>query len=234
VPHPSRGFSRKKCEKGGIVILLIEIGYESGHDFSRADRMAKYVLDFSPCGFSPDRFSLMTQPPTRCLILACGNTLRSDDGVGPHLAAWAKQRYREDPTIRVISRHQWTPDLSEDLAHAECALFLDCSIDAPPGSIQLRDVHPTPPAAGQSAQALATHYLGAPELLALALELYGSVPRSAKLFTVGAASLELGESFSPEVTAAIPEACRQMSDIVLSLVSSSQGTIPSPTVSKRE
>ena len=113
--------------------------------------------------------------PIRCLILACGNTLRSDDGVGPHLAAWAEDHYREDPSVRVISRHQWTPDLAEDLAHAECALFLDCSIDAPPGSVQIRSVDPTPPVS-----ALATHHLGAPALLALALELYGSAPRSAQ------------------------------------------------------
>jgi hydrogenase maturation protease len=138
---------------------------------------------------------------TRILILACGNTLRSDDGVGPHLAAWAVEHYRTDPSIRVISRQQWTPDLAEDLAHTDCALFLDCSIDAPPGSVQLCNVHPAP-----RASALGTHHLGAPELLALALDLYGSAPRSAQLLTIGAASLDLGETFSPEVTAALPHA----------------------------
>jgi hydrogenase maturation protease len=143
----------------------------------------------------------MTQLNIRLLILACGNTLRSDDGIGPHLAAWAEDHYRDNLSIRVISRQQWTPDLAEDLAHAESALFLDCSIDAPPGSVQLREVHPAPPTS-----ALATHHLGAPELLALALELYGSAPRSAQLLTIGAASLEIGESLSPEVTAAIPTA----------------------------
>ena len=146
----------------------------------------------------------MADPQARCLILACGNTLRSDDGIGPHLAAWAEQHYRADPSIRVISRQQWTPDLAEDLAHAEFALFIDCSIDAPPGSIQIRKVHPASPAATPP-NALSTHHLGAPELLSLTLELYGSAPRSAQLLTIGAASLELGEAFRPEVSAAIPE-----------------------------
>ncbi len=50
----------------------------------------------------------------RCLILACGNTLRSDDGVGPTLAAWAEERFREQPNVRVISRQQWTPDLAAE------------------------------------------------------------------------------------------------------------------------
>jgi hydrogenase maturation protease len=138
---------------------------------------------------------------TRVLILACGNTLRSDDGVGPHLAAWAEEHYRENPSIRVISRQQWTPDLAEDLAYTDCALFIDCSIEAPPGSVQLCEVRPALPANAPS-----THHLGAPELLALALELYGSAPRSAQLLTIGAASFELGESLSPAVTAALPHA----------------------------
>jgi hydrogenase maturation protease len=159
----------------------------------------------------------MIQPKARLLILACGNTLRSDDGVGPHLAAWAEEHYCDDPSIRVISRHQWTPDLAEDLAHADCALFIDCSIDAIPGSVQLREVEvrPTSPAADQPTQALATHHLGAPELLALALKLYGSAPRSARLLTIGAASLELGESFSSQVTAAISHAQLIIKETVL-------------------
>jgi hydrogenase maturation protease len=171
--------------------------------------------------------------PTRCLILACGNTLRSDDGIGPHLAAWAEELYREDPAIRVISRQQWTPDLAEDIARSEFVLFIDCSIDAPPGSIQLREVHTAPPASAQ-----ATHHLDAPELLALALELYGSAPRSAHLLTIGAASLELGETFSPEVAAAIPEACRRIGDVISTLLRGQeapvQGTIAPPAVSKKE
>jgi len=183
----------------------------------------------------------MNQPNIRTLILACGNTLRSDDGVGPHLAAWAVEHYREDPSIRVISRHQWTPDLVEDLAHAEFALFVDCSIDAPPGSVQLREVHSittadadAPQAARHSTHGMATHHLDAPELLALAFELYGFAPCSAQILTIGAASFELGEAFSPQVAAAIPEARRRIDDVVKRLPRPTQGTIASPAVSKKE
>jgi hydrogenase maturation protease len=164
----------------------------------------------------------MNQPNIRTLILACGNTLRSDDGIGPHLAAWAEEHYRGDPSIRVISRHQWTPDLVEDLAHAEFALFVDCSIDAPPGSVQLREVHSittadadAPQAARHSTHGMATHHLDAPELLALAFELYGFAPCSAQILTIGAASFELGETFSPQVAAAIPEARRLIEATIL-------------------
>jgi hydrogenase maturation protease len=151
----------------------------------------------------------MTRLPTRCLILACGNTLRSDDGIGPWLAAWAEEKFRGDPTIRVLTRQQWAPELAEDLAHAESALFIDCSLESAPGSVQFRDVHPS-----AQAQGLATHHLGAPELLALTSYLYDSRPAKAVLLTIGAGSIELGETFSNSVLDAIPQACALLEETV--------------------
>jgi len=147
----------------------------------------------------------MTKPQARVLILACGNTLRSDDGVGPWLADWAEQQFSAQPEIRVISRQQWTPDLAEDIAHSNAVLFIDCSVESDPGSIRLRTVEPSTPQHG-----LATHHSGAAELLALAQDLYSSGPKTAQLLTIGAGSTELGEEFSPTVTAALPKACNQI------------------------
>src|ERR1700730_18740598 len=133
----------------------------------------------------------MNPPPARCLILACGNTLRSDDGVGPWLAAWAEEQFHANPAIRVVSRQQWTPDLAEEVAQAESVLFIDCAIDSAPGEITI-----SPVAQAASSPAVATHHVGAAELLALSEELYSSLPRAALLFTVGAGSTEMGEAFS--------------------------------------
>ncbi|MGA2050253.1 MAG: hydrogenase maturation protease [Terracidiphilus sp.] len=149
----------------------------------------------------------------QCLIIACGNTLRSDDGIGPWLAAWAEERFREDAAIRVLARQQWTPELAEDLAHSESVLFIDCSIEAAPGSVQFREVHPSAPAQG-----LATHHLGAAELLALASELYDFQPTKAELLTIGAGSTELGETFSDSVLDSIPQACALLEQTVTRLV----------------
>jgi hydrogenase maturation protease len=144
----------------------------------------------------------MTQTTVRCLILACGNTLRSDDGVGSWLAEWAEEKYREDPSVRVISRQQWTPDLAEDIAGAASVLFIDCSIESVPGYVRLVCIEPS-----VQTQGLATHHQGAPELLALARDLYNSRPAKAALLTIGAGSTELGEEFSKPVLDAIPHAC---------------------------
>jgi hydrogenase maturation protease len=164
----------------------------------------------------------MNRNLNRCLILACGNTLRGDDGVGPWLADWARNRFRSEPGVRVLSSQQWTPELAEEIAHARSVLFVDCSIDSIPGSVRLL---PVKPAAG-SAPGLATHHQGAPELLALSRELYDTLPQDAFLLTIGAGSMELGEAFSDPVKAAFPEARRLLEATVARLLGGVQPSEP--------
>ena len=143
----------------------------------------------------------MASTNARCLILACGNTLRSDDGIGPALCQWAEKRFAADPSIWLISDHQWTPEIAEEIAQADSVIFVDCAVDCAPGQIILRELQPAPLVPG-----LVTHHVGAPELLAITRDLYQASPRRALLLTVGAASIEVGESLSPEVQAALPRA----------------------------
>jgi hydrogenase maturation protease len=157
----------------------------------------------------------MTQNTARCLILACGNTLRSDDGVGPWLAEWAEKRFASEDGVCVVSRQQWTPELAEEIARAESVLFIDCSVDSASGSVALTPVEPA-----AAKQGLATHHQGAPELLALARELYASLPRNALLLTIGAGSTELGEHFSHAVKAVLPDACKLIEETVLHMLAS--------------
>jgi len=138
----------------------------------------------------------------QCLILACGNTLRSDDGIGPWLAAWAEERFANDPRVKVISRQQWTPDLAVEIARAESVLFIDCSIESAPGYIQIIGVEPS-----ATQQGIATHHSGAAELLGMSGDLYDSLPSRAALLSVGAGSTDLSETFSEPVRDAIPHAC---------------------------
>jgi len=150
----------------------------------------------------------MTQ--ARCLILACGNTLRGDDGVGLWLAEWAARRFAGIDGVRVIARQQWTPELAEDVANAQSVLFIDCSVDSAPGSVKITPVEPA-----ANKQGVATHHSGAAELLALSQDLYNSLPADAQLLTIGAASTELGEVFSDAVNKALPEAGRRIEETVV-------------------
>ncbi|MGA3129642.1 MAG: hydrogenase maturation protease [Terracidiphilus sp.] len=143
----------------------------------------------------------MVEPSARCLVLACGNSLRSDDGVGPKLATWAEERFREEPDVRVVSRQQWTPDLAQDIAAADSVLFVDSSVDSVPGRVCLSPVQ-----SNRGNGDSATHSLEAHELLGLTRSLYGSIASHAMLLTVGAGSTELGETLSDRVEAALPRA----------------------------
>ncbi len=159
----------------------------------------------------------MNPSPVRCLILACGNTLRGDDGVGPRLAAWAAQRFRSGPALRVIARQQWTPELTEEIASAGAVLFIDCTLDSAPGAVRLAAIQPAPDSA-----APATHRLAAPELLALARDLYDSTPRTALLLTIGAESFGPGEELGATVQAALPGLCQVLERAALRLLAGSQ------------
>ncbi len=142
-----------------------------------------------------------------CLVLACGNTLRSDDGVGPKLAEWAAERFRDDSHVRILARQQWTPDLAKDIAAAESVLFVDSSADSTPGRVRLTPVslHLNSSDADGTGYS-ASHHIDPTELLGLTHSLYGSMSAHAMLLTVGAGSTELGESFSDPVEAALPRA----------------------------
>jgi len=137
--------------------------------------------------------------------------MRSDDGVGLWLAEWAERRFKDQPSVRVLADHQWTPELAEDVARAQSVLFIDCTLDTPPGSVHLMSIEPA--AAGQG---INTHHQNAAELLALARDLYDSLPSTSHLLTIGAGSTELGEGFSEAVSAALPRACRLIEESVLS------------------
>jgi len=148
----------------------------------------------------------------RCLVLSCGNTLRGDDGVGPWLANWAEKRFRDESGVRVLSRQQWTPDLVEEIAAAETVIFVDCSVESAPGSVDLVEVHPA------AAESRGTHHQGAPELLGFAHAFYGSLPRASFMLTVGAESTELSETFSQRVLDNLPAACSKLDETVTRLL----------------
>jgi hydrogenase maturation protease len=179
-----------------------------GHEFTRAETEQK------PRASAPAQtgieLSSKTSPAkettTRCLVLACGNTLRSDDGVGPTLARWAEERFRNEPAVRVLARQQWTPDLAEDIAASNSVLFVDASVKSRPGHVSLTAVVSNRGNGDTASHLPGTHHMEAHELLGLTRSLYGSMSDHAMLLTVGAASTELGESFSGPVEAALPRA----------------------------
>ena len=136
----------------------------------------------------------------RCLILACGNPLRGDDGAAWHIAE-AAYEVGFPPSVRIIFQQQWTPDLAEDIARAEGVLFVDCALTAPPGSVSIAPIAPAferPP--------FLTHHQDPATLLALSFLYYDHLPRRSDLLLIGAESINHTEKLSPPVQAAVPRA----------------------------
>lgn len=135
-----------------------------------------------------------------CLILACGNPLRGDDGAALRLV----EELEQTPLpcgIRILVQQQWTPELAEDIANATSVLFLDCTLTHLPGAVTLTPVTPS-----SAPTSMLTHHQEASALLATAQSIYRRIPTHSALLLIGAYSIQHGTSLSPAVEAALPEA----------------------------
>ncbi len=76
----------------------------------------------------------------RVLILACGNTLRGDDGVAWRIGSSLQAEFQDkqiDSAIEVILTQQLLPEHAEPLSRTDTAIFLDCSAIAKPGVVSI-------------------------------------------------------------------------------------------------
>ncbi|HWH70692.1 MAG TPA: hydrogenase maturation protease [Candidatus Sulfotelmatobacter sp.] len=121
------------------------------------------------------------------LIIGYGNTLRSDDGVGPKVAeAIAALQL---PGVECLSCDLLAPELADPISKAQCVIFVDAAVDAP-REVQLRPLSPA-----DSSQLMA-HAADPRTMLALARDVFGHVPQAWWL-TIPAENLAIGEEFSP-------------------------------------
>lgn len=131
------------------------------------------------------------------LIIGCGNSLRADDGLG----AYAVRQIAASPSPiqpKSLTPHQLTPDIAAAI-HAACrVIFIDASIEDPPGAIRVRPVPCT-----VAPQIVLAHCPSPSSLVALVKRLYSECP-PAVLVSMGACRFDYGAPFSPEVKRALP------------------------------
>jgi hydrogenase maturation protease len=132
----------------------------------------------------------------RALLIGYGNTLRSDDGVGP----WVARRLAEHHGAAVIEAVQLLPEHIEMAARADRVVLVDAAADLQAGVLRCEQLV----AGSGNGPLLGAHDLSPSGLVRAVAELYGAHPE-VWLVSVGAASFELGEAFSPAVEAALPE-----------------------------
>jgi hydrogenase maturation protease len=140
------------------------------------------------------------------LLLACGNSLRQDDGVGLRIAEAAEQLFPAT-RLRIVAAQQFTPEMAADLAATELVIFVDASAADEPGAIRV-----IPLAAREELPE--THRLDPAALLALAQSLCGHAPARAFALTIGAGHFGYGEEISGPLRQAVPRALRLVTNLV--------------------
>lgn len=161
-----------------------------------------------PIGETP---SPVSGPAAGVLVVGYGSPLRSDDGVGPAVA----ERLATDPRLAgadVRAAHQLTPELAPDIAGARLLVLVDADDAAPAGEVVVRHLVLGDRAGGDGPAGRAdeggpplTHHVDPASLLAFARELWGSAP-PAVIVGIGPASLDLGDTLTAVVDAAVPRA----------------------------
>lgn len=130
------------------------------------------------------------------LVIAYGNPLRSDDGVGWEVARRLEAAH--DTALTVITIQQLTPELAQAVAHAGRVIFVDAAEGDVPGAWKCEQVLPL-----EDRVASLGHYFAPVGLLAYARAVFGSCPE-AWVISIAAKSFACGEGLSAEVEAALP------------------------------
>jgi hydrogenase maturation protease len=156
---------------------------------------------------------------SKALVLACGNSLRGDDGVALEVVNYLRKDYC-DPAAEFRCQQQWTPELAEPISQSQVVIFVDAAVGAPPGLIACRQLQPSPGATltsthhtsmhHTSMHQTSTHHTSPEFLLHLAEEVYGKRPARAHCVTITGESFELQETLSDAVRDAIPRSAEQI------------------------
>lgn len=149
----------------------------------------------------------MTRRP---LVIACGNPLRGDDGVGA--AVVRRLGARRGATVRICL--QYTPELAHEVAAADRVIFVDARAATPGeaqprrGGVRVRRLDPRRVATGAL-----SHTVTPESLLAMARDLYEAAP-AGFLVTVAGARFDLGRGLSLSVRRLIPQAVRAVARLL--------------------
>ena len=130
------------------------------------------------------------------LVIGYGNTLRSDDGVGPRVAEGVDSLRL--PGVRTFTCQQLSPEHADMISRADTVVFVDAAVDAP-SEVQLRPLEP-----GDTCQLMA-HAADPRTMLALSRDVFGNAPKAWWL-TIPAATMELSEELSPQAKHGINDA----------------------------
>ncbi|MEA1871371.1 MAG: hydrogenase maturation protease [Candidatus Bipolaricaulota bacterium] len=133
------------------------------------------------------------------LVIGVGNTLRTDDGIGPRVVSSLPPLHG----VKTITVHQLTPELSDRLSRARRVLFVDADWEG--GEMHLERVDEERTAPG--------HTFSPGGLLSLTHAVCGATPEG-WLLAIPGYDFDLGERVSEEAEALLPPATKAILDWV--------------------
>lgn len=165
------------------------------------------------------------------LIIGYGNTLRRDDGVGPHVAerlsavlgavgGVADPAFHGagsptpptnpnlQPAIEILIRHMLTPELAEPISRASLAILIDASVELAAGEVKVERVEP-----GDAPPQSMLHHMTPRALGCLAKVLYQRCPPIV-LISIGVEDLNHGEGLSAAATRGAEEAMGRVRQVM--------------------
>jgi hydrogenase maturation protease len=140
------------------------------------------------------------------LIIGYGNTLRNDDGVGVKTAEAIEAK--NWPDTRVITSHQLTPELAEDIAGVEQVIFVDATLS------ECVDTRLQPLETLTEGRTFG-HAETPESLLAFTRSIYGKNPLAYGVY-IPAVNCEFGEELSEVTRAGMDKAIALIETLILS------------------
>lgn len=136
-------------------------------------------------------------------VLAVGNEIMGDDGVGPALLAGLAPRWADDPRVELVAGGTDGLALLPVVEDAARLLILDAvAAEGPPGTVVELHGDQVPRLLGQK---LSPHQVGLLDVL-VAARLLGREPAEVAVVGIVPASVELAVGLDPAVAAALPDA----------------------------
>lgn len=135
------------------------------------------------------------------LVLGLGNTIMSDDGVGPMLIKQLQNDTTIPADVSLLDGGTLGLDLLPDLEGVRLLIIVDAVKLGQPAGTLMRLVDDEIPLALETK--LSPHQVGMKDLLAVA-RLMGHLPDKIVLIGIQPLQLELGTELTPPVKAAIP------------------------------
>lgn len=148
----------------------------------------------------------------RTLVLAIGNTLLADDGVGQRVLQALQAAEALPPGAQALDGGTLSFNLAPVIERSDALLVVDAAdLDLPPGSIRCLEGDEMDEILQRPGRSV--HEVGLADLLDIA-RLTGLLPERRALIGIQPAMVDWGDSLTPAVAAAVPRAAAIAADLL--------------------